>query len=46
MGRDKAALPFGDESLLERILRIVRPRVDEGCLSRATPPKDSGRSRG
>ena len=29
MGRDKAALPFGDESLLERVIRIVRPKVDE-----------------
>lgn len=32
MGRDKAALPFGDESLLERVVRIVRPVVDEVWL--------------
>ncbi len=29
MGRDKASLPFGDETLLERIVRIVSPIVDE-----------------
>ncbi len=32
MGRDKAALPFGDETLLERVVRIVRSRVDEVWL--------------
>ena len=32
MGRDKAALPFGDETLLERVVRIVRPTVDEVWL--------------
>ena len=29
MGRDKATLPFGDETLLQRIVRILRPLVDE-----------------
>ncbi len=29
MGRDKASLPFGDETLLERVVRIVSPLVDE-----------------
>ena len=29
MGRDKASLPFGDETLLERVVRIVSPVVDE-----------------
>jgi len=29
MGRDKASLPFGDETLLERVVRIVAPLVDE-----------------
>ncbi len=32
MGRDKAALPFGDESLLERVVRIVSQAVDEVWL--------------
>jgi molybdopterin-guanine dinucleotide biosynthesis protein A len=32
MGRDKAALPFGGESMLERVVRIVRPVVDEVIL--------------
>jgi molybdopterin-guanine dinucleotide biosynthesis protein A len=29
MGRDKAMLPFGDETLLQRVLRIVSPLVAE-----------------
>lgn len=29
MGRDKATLPFGDETLLERVVRIVSGHVDE-----------------
>jgi molybdopterin-guanine dinucleotide biosynthesis protein A len=29
MGRDKATLPFGDETLLERVVRRVKPAVDE-----------------
>jgi len=29
MGRDKATLPFGDETLLERVARSVAPAVDE-----------------
>ena len=29
MGRDKASLPFGDETLLARVVRIVRGVVDE-----------------
>ncbi|MEE2673293.1 MAG: molybdenum cofactor guanylyltransferase [Myxococcota bacterium] len=32
MGRDKAGLPFGDESLLERVVRIDRSKVDEVWL--------------
>ena len=28
MGRDKGLLPFGDETMLARIVRIVRPIVD------------------
>ena len=27
MGRDKASLPFGDETLLQRVVRIVAPAV-------------------
>ena len=29
MGRDKASLPFGDETMLERIAAVVQPCVDE-----------------
>lgn len=29
MGRDKALLPFGDETLLQRAVRLVTPAVDE-----------------
>jgi molybdenum cofactor guanylyltransferase len=29
MGRDKASLPFGDETLLERVVRIVSTVADE-----------------
>ena len=29
MGRDKASLPFGDESMLDRVVRIVGEAVDE-----------------
>ncbi len=29
MGRDKASLPFGDETLLERAIRVVREVADE-----------------
>jgi molybdopterin-guanine dinucleotide biosynthesis protein A len=32
MGRDKGALPFGDETLLERVVRLVSSRVDEVWL--------------
>jgi len=32
MGRDKAALPFGEETMLERVVRIVGPVVDEVIL--------------
>lgn len=28
MGRDKAALPFGDETMLSRLVRIYRPHFD------------------
>lgn len=33
MGRDKATLPFGDESLLERVLRLVRLHVDDVVIA-------------
>jgi len=33
MGRDKAALPFGPETLLERVLRLVRPQVDDVVIA-------------
>ena len=29
MGRDKATLPFGDATLLERVVAILQPLVDE-----------------
>jgi molybdopterin-guanine dinucleotide biosynthesis protein A len=32
MGRDKAALPFGPETLLERVVRVVQASVDEVWL--------------
>ena len=32
MGHDKAALPFGPETMLERVVRIVTPVVDEVCV--------------
>lgn len=32
MGRDKAALPFGDESLLERVVRMVSQSAEEVWL--------------
>jgi molybdopterin-guanine dinucleotide biosynthesis protein A len=32
MGRDKSTLPFGDETLLERVVRLVSSRVDEVWL--------------
>jgi molybdopterin-guanine dinucleotide biosynthesis protein A len=32
MGSDKAALPFGDETLLERVVRLLAPEVDEVWL--------------
>lgn len=32
MGRDKASLPFGPETLLERIVRRIEPLVDEVVL--------------
>lgn len=35
MGRDKASLPFGPETLLERVIRIVRSVADEVVLSAA-----------
>jgi len=33
MGRTKAALPFGGETLLERVLRLVAPCVDDVVLA-------------
>ena len=42
MGTDKAALPFGDESLLQRVVRLVSPVVHEVWLvareQQALPP--------
>lgn len=35
MGRDKASLPFGGESLLSRVVRLVAPAVDDIVLSAA-----------
>jgi molybdopterin-guanine dinucleotide biosynthesis protein A len=35
MGRSKASLPFGGETLLERVLRIVAPQVDDVILAAA-----------
>jgi len=39
MGRDKASLPFGDETLLERVARRVLPAVDELIVA-ARPDQD------
>jgi molybdopterin-guanine dinucleotide biosynthesis protein A len=33
MGRPKATLPFGSETLLERVLRLVAPHVDDIVLA-------------
>jgi len=33
MGRDKASLPFGPESLVARVIRLVRDEVDEVVLA-------------
>jgi molybdenum cofactor guanylyltransferase len=33
MGRPKATLPFGGETLLERVLRLVAPHVDDLVLA-------------
>ena len=41
MGRDKASLPFGDESLLQRAVRLVTPVTDEVVVvgrSMGVPP--------
>lgn len=35
MGRDKASLPFGAESLLARVVRLLAPSVDDIVLSAA-----------
>jgi molybdopterin-guanine dinucleotide biosynthesis protein A len=35
MGRPKATLPFGDETLLERVVRLVAPHVDDIVLAAA-----------
>lgn len=32
MGRDKATLPFGDEVLLQRVVRLLRPVVEETVI--------------
>ena len=46
MGRDKATLPFGDETLLERIVGRLRPLVEEVVVvsrpGQALPPLPSG----
>ena len=55
MGRDKASLPFGPETLLERVIRLVRSVVDEVVLAAGAdqilPPglpvvRDAGEGRG
>jgi molybdopterin-guanine dinucleotide biosynthesis protein A len=33
MGRPKATLPFGNETLLERVVRLVAPQVDDIVLA-------------
>jgi molybdopterin-guanine dinucleotide biosynthesis protein A len=42
MGRDKASLPFGSETLVERVVRLVTPLVSELVLAvapgQAVPP--------
>lgn len=42
MGRAKALLPFGDETLLQRVVRILQPLVDEVLVvahaGQALPP--------
>jgi len=46
MGRDKALLPFGDETLLQRLVRIVSPVVGEVIVvahgGQALPPLPQG----
>jgi molybdopterin-guanine dinucleotide biosynthesis protein A len=43
MGRDKAALPFGNETMLARVVRIVRAAVPEVVLvARADQPIPDG----
>ena len=45
MGRDKASLPFGDETLLDRVVRLVGEVVDEVVLvARAGQTLPSGRA--
>ena len=39
MGRDKASLPFGDETLLQRVVRLVSPAVEEVVVV-ARPDQD------
>ncbi len=45
MGRDKATLPFGDEVMLQRVVRLLRPLVDETVVvarpGQALPPLDA-----
>jgi molybdopterin-guanine dinucleotide biosynthesis protein A len=42
MGKDKGSLPFGDETMLERIVRVLRPLVDDvmivGRSDQPAPP--------
>ncbi|MDH4065576.1 MAG: molybdenum cofactor guanylyltransferase [Acidobacteriota bacterium] len=33
MGRDKASLPFGDETLLDRVIRIVQDQFDDVVIA-------------
>ena len=35
MGRDKASLPFGPETLVERVVRLVTPFVSDVVLAAA-----------
>lgn len=37
MGRDKAALPFGEETMLSRLVRLYRPHFDMTAVSLNTP---------
>jgi molybdopterin-guanine dinucleotide biosynthesis protein A len=43
MGTDKGALPFGDETMLARIVRVLRPLADDVMIvGRSDQPAPSG----